>query len=338
MFDDTLIMSGANLSEDYFTNRQDRYIVFENCPALCDYFQDLVKTISKFSFSLQSDDQLKLHPGFHHHPYEGSRNKFELAAGKVLKEFTEKYGETRKNQRLELLNSTEQVAVGVSEKASTDTVVFPLLQMRSMGITQEERVIKNIISSAPPHTNMLVATAYFNLTDDYWESILNAQPNIDIIMAHPKAMGFYGAAGMAGGIPNAFSRFSKKRFDDVVRTQSLEKIKFLEYYRDGWTFHGKGMWAHMNPGVDEVCTADPTSPFFTLIGSTNFSKRSVVRDMEAEVGLITTNERLIGDLSKERDLLRSHCSVVDEETYKETDGRTTPWWVYLISTYMSDYF
>ena len=30
VFDDTLIMSGANLSNDYFTSRQDRYWVIQN--------------------------------------------------------------------------------------------------------------------------------------------------------------------------------------------------------------------------------------------------------------------------------------------------------------------
>ncbi len=27
IFDDTILLTGANLSEDYFTNRKDRYIV-----------------------------------------------------------------------------------------------------------------------------------------------------------------------------------------------------------------------------------------------------------------------------------------------------------------------
>ena len=31
VFDDSVIVSGANLSTDYFTNRQDRYILIENC-------------------------------------------------------------------------------------------------------------------------------------------------------------------------------------------------------------------------------------------------------------------------------------------------------------------
>ena len=50
----------------------------------------------------------------------------------------------------------------------------------------------------PRDANILLATAYFNLTNDYWNAILNSKPKIPLIMAHPEAMGFYKAPGMAG--------------------------------------------------------------------------------------------------------------------------------------------
>ena len=37
VFDDSLIISGANLSQDFFTSRQDRYVLIENCPERADY-------------------------------------------------------------------------------------------------------------------------------------------------------------------------------------------------------------------------------------------------------------------------------------------------------------
>ncbi|KAJ2888452.1 CDP-diacylglycerol--glycerol-3-phosphate 3-phosphatidyltransferase, partial [Coemansia aciculifera] len=51
VFDDTLIVSGANLSRDYFTNRQDRYIKISS-GGLAAYFAGLVRAISGFSFVL----------------------------------------------------------------------------------------------------------------------------------------------------------------------------------------------------------------------------------------------------------------------------------------------
>ncbi|XP_023211787.1 CDP-diacylglycerol--glycerol-3-phosphate 3-phosphatidyltransferase, mitochondrial-like, partial [Centruroides sculpturatus] len=71
LFDNTIILSGANLSDQYFTNRQDRYIIFENCPHLADYFDNLVNTVSTFSFQLRQDNSIVLHQNWSIHPYEG---------------------------------------------------------------------------------------------------------------------------------------------------------------------------------------------------------------------------------------------------------------------------
>ncbi|KAJ1939233.1 CDP-diacylglycerol--glycerol-3-phosphate 3-phosphatidyltransferase, partial [Linderina macrospora] len=51
LFDDELIMSGANLSRDYFTNRQDRYMRLKH-KKLSGYFVELLRAIGKFSFAL----------------------------------------------------------------------------------------------------------------------------------------------------------------------------------------------------------------------------------------------------------------------------------------------
>ena len=49
------MFSSANLSNDYFTNRQDRYFLIENCKELCDFYDELVQRVGEFSFVLQSD-------------------------------------------------------------------------------------------------------------------------------------------------------------------------------------------------------------------------------------------------------------------------------------------
>ena len=47
--DDEIIMSGANLSDDYFTNRQDRYHVF-NSKQVTDYFAKLYQAMCDLSY------------------------------------------------------------------------------------------------------------------------------------------------------------------------------------------------------------------------------------------------------------------------------------------------
>lgn len=65
----------ANLSDNYFTNRQDRYIQFNDCSEMCNFFSGLVKTVSTFSLSLTADNCTKLHPEWEIHPYEGIVNE-----------------------------------------------------------------------------------------------------------------------------------------------------------------------------------------------------------------------------------------------------------------------
>ena len=48
VFDDTLLMSGANLSKDYFTNRQDRYILLRDAAALADHYHLLCDSLMPF--------------------------------------------------------------------------------------------------------------------------------------------------------------------------------------------------------------------------------------------------------------------------------------------------
>ena len=76
-------------------------------------------------------------------------------------------------------------------------------------------------------------------------------------MAHPRANGFFGASFPAGGIPHAYTLIARKFFDAVAASGHRERIKLHEYRRDGWTFHGKGLW-YSPPGEER--------PIATLIG------------------------------------------------------------------------
>lgn len=52
VFDDHVVMTGANLSENYFTDRQDRVIIFKNAPKLADFCEDLINSMVDCSFQL----------------------------------------------------------------------------------------------------------------------------------------------------------------------------------------------------------------------------------------------------------------------------------------------
>ena len=48
IFDDSVIITGANLSETYLSNRHDRYYVLNDCKDICDYLGLIVDTLSPF--------------------------------------------------------------------------------------------------------------------------------------------------------------------------------------------------------------------------------------------------------------------------------------------------
>jgi len=60
VFDDQVIIGGANLSKSYFLNRKDRYMKFSNCEDLSSYFYDYLKTVSQNSYQIITGAKLGL--------------------------------------------------------------------------------------------------------------------------------------------------------------------------------------------------------------------------------------------------------------------------------------
>lgn len=56
--DDDILITGANLSEQYFASRKDRYILIKNCPKMADYLQEFMDCF------LESGEQYKVNEQF----------------------------------------------------------------------------------------------------------------------------------------------------------------------------------------------------------------------------------------------------------------------------------
>ena len=78
-----------------------------------------------------------------------------------------------------------------------------------------------------------------------------------------QANGFLGAKGFAGSIPSAYTQLAKLFYERVLESKQNWRINLFEYQRNGWTFHGKGLW-YYHP--------DNSLPILTMIGSPNFGK------------------------------------------------------------------
>ncbi|CAD5224458.1 unnamed protein product [Bursaphelenchus okinawaensis] len=297
IFDDTIIISGANLSDTYFTNRQDRYVVIENSPELVDFFVTLFEAVSSCSFQLKSDGSLE--PKCDVHPFKGKPDDYkDLFLSKT-------------NDALSKLGKFQE---------TTETLVYPVVQMGSFKIREEERLMKNIFRKQDVEMDITLATGYLNLYDQYSDLMLNeSNCPIDIVFASPEANGFHKAKGISGYIPALYVYISELLLRKI--NQLGRKIRLLEYQKPGWSFHGKGMW--INSKTDDYTA--------TVIGSSNFGYRSTTRDLEAQLVIVTRNEVLKRRINEEKSFILENTRPLDHVLLAKPD-HYVPFWMSFLMT------
>lgn len=82
--------------------------------------------------------------------------------------------------------------------------------------------------------------------------------------------------------------------------------------KDGWTYHAKGLWVSLN-GEKE--------PSLSVIGSSNYTKRSYTLDLETGAVIITADQGLKRALMEEKDGLQDHARSVTIEDFTKTERR-----------------
>ncbi|XP_035695175.1 CDP-diacylglycerol--glycerol-3-phosphate 3-phosphatidyltransferase, mitochondrial-like [Branchiostoma floridae] len=394
--DNSVIMSGANLSEIYFTNRQDRYIVLHNIPLLADMLANLVSCVASFSFQLCRDNSVTLHPSFNIHPYKDDIDKFKSEARRrvmdLLKpgyftklsdpfftdapfrhrkkvigwkrelrersiqiydgdDYTSHYEVEGRDEESDeemqlLIQQGAWVMVDTRTKEKTvvhpdssnvtqlkrtiyvDTWICPLVQMGPLGVWHDEMVTRRLLRTAPKESELLLASGYFNLTEDYMNVMLQADADFNILMASPQVNGFYGAKGIAGSIPTGYTYIAREFHRRVWQQAQQDRIRLQEYIRNNWTFHGKGLWFY-HPGED--------LPSLTLVGSPNFGYRSVHRDLEAQLAIVTDNWALRQQLHQEQRHLYQGTEEVTKETFQRPD-RQVPSWAKALTRVIKNFF
>ncbi|KAI6186573.1 CDP-diacylglycerol--glycerol-3-phosphate 3-phosphatidyltransferase [Aphelenchoides besseyi] len=130
IFDDSIIISGANLSDTYFTNRQDRYVVIEDCPRLIEFFIAIYDCIASCSYKLVTNGDYKMNS---------------TAQEELIKTDVRKF-------RREM-NSKINAVIGdlsTDSQQNAETMIFPFLQMKPFGIDQEERVMERLLKNSMP--------------------------------------------------------------------------------------------------------------------------------------------------------------------------------------------
>ena len=304
--DDEVILSGANLSNDYFTNRQDRYHVFSS-KRVTDYFAQIHHAVCSISCVLRPSD----------HP-----SKFDLHWPK----------ENRAPNPLEAPKHYIAAATHLLEPLveppsspsapTTNTSLYPLL-CHPPTINTELPAFTTLLDR--PISSYTFAAGYFNPHPIVTASLLAVSGPLysapgTILTASPWANGFFGSKGISGMLPAAYTHLSLK-FLEAARGR---KIQLREWQRgivgqkDGWTYHAKGLWVTL-PGSE----SKPAGPSATLIGSSNYTTRSYDLDLEVGAMVVTSDEGLMRKWKREEDILAKPSRQITEEELAGKDRRAS---------------
>ena len=330
--DDELILSGANLSNDYFTNRQDRYHIFSS-KQVADYFARIHDTVCGISFLLRPrDDPSKFalewptsNPA--PNPLDAPKRYIEEATSLLL-----------------------PFAKPVSSQTppATSTSIYPVICHPPTINTELPAFTALLARRIRSYT---FTAGYFNPHQVITSSLLTASslptsaPG-SILTASPSANGFFGSKGISGLLPAAYTHLSL-RFLQAARGKNIQLREWqrgIVGQQSGWTYHAKGLWvtldsespqetasdtckkasSDLRTGVEGKYSTAPAGPSVTLIGSSNYTTRSYGLDLEVGAIVVTKDEGLMRRLKREEEFLTSHTNPVKEEDL-ETKERKAGW-------------
>jgi CDP-diacylglycerol--glycerol-3-phosphate 3-phosphatidyltransferase len=80
----------------------------------------------------------------------------------------------------------------------------------------------------------------------------------------------------------------------------------------GWTYHAKGLWVSLN---------EEKEPSISIVGSSNYTKRSYSLDLETGVAIVTSDEGLKRRLEEERDGLQDYATRIAMDDFCRSERR-----------------
>ncbi|KAI1430633.1 hypothetical protein GGR50DRAFT_684046 [Xylaria sp. CBS 124048] len=315
--DDEIILSGANLSNDYFTNRQDRYHLFSS-KEVTGYFWRLYQGVSSLSFLVEPSQRAA---GFElHWP---STN----AAPSPLEQPTKYVSHATGIMQKLILPGDEKNSLPVSDQLlPKDTTVYVLGQfsqlMRPDTSTELPAITSVLKTLAKPQysgSSWTFTAGYFNPDPTLRNLLLStASQGNTVITASPYANGFYGSKGVSGLLPGAYTYLARRFLREIYQRKCDSNIVLKEWRNGtigkpgGWTYHAKGLW---------VTLPNEKDPSMSIIGSSNYTKRSYSHDLEAGALIVTRDEGLKKRLGAEQRWLQDFAKPVTLDDFASNERR-----------------
>lgn len=244
--DDEVIISGANLSEDYFTNRQDRYHVFSD-PALTEYFAGVHHAVCSISYKVlpgpkEQGGYILEWPKSNPAPLPTEEpTAFKIAATAILAPLIRP-----------LAPAEKFVPTG------SRTVVYPLAQFTPLLYPTDtstehpglSAVLRLLSREDWASSKWMFTAGYFNIHSQLKQLLLASKSaQGTVVTAAPEANGFYGSKGVSNMLPPAYTLLARRFLVNVVKMGKEQQIELREWMKgtigkdpDAWTYHAKGRY------------------------------------------------------------------------------------------------
>ncbi|GAW79703.1 phosphatidylglycerophosphate synthase [Plasmodium gonderi] len=277
--DDRVILSGANLSDSYLRNRQDRYIMIEN-KLLADSVHKIVNGIQKMSFTVDTDSSIiwvsdLINPLIDAHTFrEQYYRRIRFMLNQIEKDILKSNCHT-----IDIETPPQHTSDQTEEREN----FFSPLMVKNKNILTVELALQSGFSSPPIYDesimledmlkkvkkfdqSLIISSGYLNFPENLLKLFRSIYDNLSfkkgklrLITASPSANSFFKSKGITYYVPLGYTviahmciEYITKNIINVFKnlniTDPLKKKDkaftniYMEYHKPTWTFHSKGMW------------------------------------------------------------------------------------------------
>lgn len=235
-----------------------------------------------------------------------------------------------------------QFDILLGEPRSKSVLDYEVTQYTSTEKPVLTRVLSELATNEYLQGSRWTFTAgYFNIDPVIREHLVEATPDVSksdqsrsgekpctVITASPWANGFYGSSGISGMLPAAYTLLSRRFLREVAKAGKEDAIQLKEWRKGtvgqpgAFTYHAKGIWATLPPQMDDGGKfVEEVGPSITLVGSSNYTKRSYSLDLEVGALIMTGDEELKRKLRAETEWLENDATVTTQDDLMKVDRR-----------------
>lgn len=311
IIDDSVILSGANLSQEYFTDRQDRYLwIRGGGNGLVDFYAELIDVLSANSATYYRRNQASA--------------KESVSKAKLLNQINALFRGNDDVSSEELLSNPDTAAV-CSPTFHAPKGFWPFDPSYRTDVDATLDLLK--AGAADVESSRLhLSSAYLNPMAELLRAV-SEYPEINMVTAGRMSHGFRPKTDNAG---NKGKAWIPTVFDHVAHETSKQTHAHIYHWeREDWTFHSKGLWVEQENDLSAA-----------VVGSSNFGGRSFVRDMESNLLMVFPPRNdcdLTRSLQTELNELMHHSRRVDTRELIES-APPLPMHVQSLLPYIKSFF